>query len=932
MFTVQDTSASAKLGAPLSATYASKDDTAKYFVMTDTNLKVGDRVYQGNAGTTFLIDRIDVHTVQDDSGTTTTSIDEIRASVRSTDDISAAAAGPAELLIVAPYKYYGRLNAVDSNSRVVGSAAIGHQDFIVDYDTDGQIVLRLLRPPLYGNYDVEKWELELYRTTANGEIFYFHSRQAVTWTANNPYAEVYDGVLDGFIEGNDDLVHNSLLGGEIGPGWDQPPRAKHISSNKGRLILGNIKSYPELSVTITSDDASALLADSDLNGAVFTFMRDGTATASGATDNTNEVRFEFVTSTVATSVFNEVTFVDTDVTVGAGDSTIDISKDWMVTGDAVVITDGGSGLPAELTSGTTYYVIKDAGNLIKLATTEANALAGTKITLTTTGGATPNTVVNQTRFMATGITGVAAADWVYIFLDSAADTDIRVAGWWQVSNAETAGEATFLYSGSSSITNNQIYAAVKTTTAGDVPVYIGASTDDLNFTMRDGNPASSSASVELQAARRLAKAINATQRAVDITLAGQDTFTPWLLANAGNDFQLGQLVVSSPLSETTTPELIVPTISGFSVFVEDLKRTSAEQVGFVVRSHPSRMVRSYPNYPEIFDLPFTLLTEESDSAIDVNPEDGQEIKGFARFFGTSATGQGEQLSEEIVVFKTNSVYVVNTETKKIQYVDSRGLGCTAPKSIATTRNGIMFSNESGLYMLTRQLEVVHIGLQLERKWKRLVNLDQLAEATGHHWGTGRKYKLSFPAGSDSTNSGVFVFDYDSAPGQPPRAAWTRYDNHNATGWVNFGKEAYWSSTEGDVFLVRNRGEAQDFRDEDQAVSSQEITLKAEDFGMPGSRKLIDKIMLMFDLDLTDITSVAVQQAKDLSTTFESLSSVTGDIDTDPYITVKVALKKKRTNYIQLKFTHSVKDEQMVLVGVVYQVRELNSSLMKEPTD
>lgn len=57
-----------------------------------------------------------------------------------------------------------------------------------------------------------------------------------------------------------------------------------------------------------------------------------------------------------------------------------------VTGDQVKFVAGPNGtLPSPLVEGTVYWVIAGASGLIKLATTQANALAGTAITLTTTG-------------------------------------------------------------------------------------------------------------------------------------------------------------------------------------------------------------------------------------------------------------------------------------------------------------------------------------------------------------------------------------------------------------------------------------------------------------------------------------------------------------------------------------------------------------------
>lgn len=58
------------------------------------------------------------------------------------------------------------------------------------------------------------------------------------------------------------------------------------------------------------------------------------------------------------------------------------------TGDAVQVTNSGGGLPAGLVISVTYYVIKVSADTFKLATTPANATAGTAIDLTTAGTGT----------------------------------------------------------------------------------------------------------------------------------------------------------------------------------------------------------------------------------------------------------------------------------------------------------------------------------------------------------------------------------------------------------------------------------------------------------------------------------------------------------------------------------------------------------------
>lgn len=72
--------------------------------------------------------------------------------------------------------------------------------------------------------------------------------------------------------------------------------------------------------------------------------------------------------------------------------------DYLETGDAVTYSDGGGTAPTGLTDTTVYYVIKTAtANQIQLASSEANALAGTEITLT------PGSVAGTNHSLTTAI-------------------------------------------------------------------------------------------------------------------------------------------------------------------------------------------------------------------------------------------------------------------------------------------------------------------------------------------------------------------------------------------------------------------------------------------------------------------------------------------------------------------------------------------------
>jgi len=76
----------------------------------------------------------------------------------------------------------------------------------------------------------------------------------------------------------------------------------------------------------------------------------------------------------------------TTANVDTGTSTIDlVSAHWLITGTPIRLTTTG-GLPSPLVINTTYYVIAASTTTIQVASSVANALAGTEITLTTQGG------------------------------------------------------------------------------------------------------------------------------------------------------------------------------------------------------------------------------------------------------------------------------------------------------------------------------------------------------------------------------------------------------------------------------------------------------------------------------------------------------------------------------------------------------------------
>ncbi|MDB4725791.1 hypothetical protein OAF54_00050 [bacterium] len=525
---------------------------------------------------------------------------------------------------------------------------------------------------------------------------------------------------------------------------------------------------------------------------------------------------------------------------------------------------------------------------------------------------------------------LVAGDWVYLYHAAAgAVNTLTFAGWYQVDSVSAGVSFTINMSNHGRSTGGGTAADVDTyltgTAPADVPVLLGT---DGNYNQKDGNITTT---YESKAMLRLANAINTTMRVTDV---GVETgFTPWMVAKAGNDYTRGQLIIRQPKVFSTSAEVVLPTWTTsdpFDVYVHGVRRSSAAEVAVATSLFPSRVLLSYPNFPEIFDNPEVVQDIYSTSAVDVNAADGQAITALITFFGESTFGAA-QLNDALVVFKENSIYLLNSETGQYQKIDSRGLGCDAPRSVAATRNGIMFANRSGVYRLNRNMTISYVGKFNERYWRDTVNKDQISEITGHQYGIGRTYKLSVPVGSGSYCSKVLVYNHDTEGQGQEFGSWTRYSNHAATGWCNLQNDAFFGSTSGDVFKVRNENEAADYRDDDAAITAT-VTTRGDDFGIPGVRKLIGGAFLNMQLDTTDVTGLTVATSMDLKDSFTASGTITATLAANPYVTAKLSLPSRRGTNVSTKITHSVKDEEVIITGLSYRVGRLSPEGIKEAAD
>ncbi len=738
------------------------------------------------------------------------------------------------------FRYYFRLNAVDANDNLLASAVTGADDYVIELYESTQVKIRLVGMPIWDIYDYDRLEVEVYRTKANDATNYFHIVTIpMDFTDTYGYIDFQD--TDSDIVLNDfDIINVALKGAELGTQFSEPLRAKYLTSAGNRLILGNLKDYPELDIRLF--DTGPRIDIAALTGDQWQFRRDSTSIATG-TDLTvsSELQLEFVNSSSAATI---------------------------------------------------------------------TSVPGTSFTIT--------------ELDAANFTG-----WVYLFHSASADgDDLDFSGWWY------AVDGTVTWSGALAVAGLQLPDQYATASSGDiVPVFLG---EDGNYSTANGNfLIDTTEGYQQQAVRRMANAINTVMRY---------SSDPWLIANAGNEFQAGQLLVRSPKVLTTTPEVVLPNFSGFNIFVNNIKRgpttllgdpSQESAVSAEATIYPSRLIASAQNYAEIFDNPRAILDTDSFSAVDVNSADGQEITGIIPFFGDSAFGSAQKDSV-IVVFKENSIYLVNLAAKAqglnaVQKVESQGLGCTAPYSIASTRDGIMFANESGMFRLTRDLRIEYIGQKMERVWQDgEVNLDQLAIAQGTHYAIGRQYKLSVPRNLETVNSEVMVYNHTREYRGKGFGSWTIYDNHPATGWANLQTDAFFGSALGRVFRLRNEGSETDYRD-GAAAYTMSATMRAMDFGDSARRKSISKVFVQFRV-ADDQTETTFSSAPDLGNDFTEMDSftVSKDVPTDGLSdeqgrkvkTIGFSPDRRKLVYFQLKLENTTKDEIVEIAGIDIRVAGL----------
>lgn len=170
--------------------------------------------------------------------------------------------------------------------------------------------------------------------------------------------------------------------------------------------------------------------------------------------------------------------------------------------------------------------------------------------------------------------------------------------------------------------------------------------------------------------------------------------------------------------------------------------------------------------------------------------------------GGLVTG-AESMDDYFVIFKKNRIYVLvgngpNDLGQDNDYQQATKLpsdvGCIDPNSIVVQPQGMMFKSEKGIYLLTRQLQVVYIGADVEAyNSQTIMSADVIPENNG----------VVFLA-----QSGMTLF-YDYTVNQ--WGTWTNHNGFDATIW----RDVYCYLRSNNVVFKRNSTK---FKDGEQKYS------------------------------------------------------------------------------------------------------------------
>lgn len=821
------------------------------------------------------------------------------------------------------YSYYYRLNTIDENDNIVASNVVGSTESRIRLARDAQIRHKIIGlPPKLSSINTDRLEVEIYRTFQDQVTPFF--KIATIPFAATPYVEFVDAIPDIALRENDALAIN-FTGAELPTAIQDPLPAKYLTSVNNSLVSANLIGRPkavlsfrgkisslvpvneylgmEMLIRKNSEDTGTSLEPENRLKVITTTTKDSISLA----DDAGSLRVNGLSSPLAV---NDIVYLfapkQNDLSIPP--SGIDVGTD--------VITSTAHGL----IDGQQVFVESLPTGFLPLLSIRFGTGASTAYTVQ---------VLSANTFKLVGIDILAAGTAGFLKIVPSTAINLRYQGWFRVKTVISATDVTLdtPYLG---VSPSDVNAA--SYSAGFIPIYLGI--DDLGYGQIGGNLVSEVGATDL-VLKRIATGLNWASH-----LAAKN----WISSFAGADVDGPSLVLEfRNLDVSSAAEVIIPdtTSTTWQVFGNGILRDPSASVSSRQALYPSRLVFSYPNFPDMVDDPEVENDSNSPLVVDVNSNDGQEITKILPLFGESAFGSANKDSV-ILVFKTNSIYLVNLAAKKagenaVQRLDSRGMGLDIPGAAAPSKNGVLFLNTNGAFRVTSQLEIEPTGNPIVRITQGLgLNVNTLAAA--HHSPLDQQWKVSLP---ESSTTLVYCHDKESAGNTQGRAsmgAWTKHSGRDAIGWANLNGDEFSAHSGGDIRVSLRTNTAADYADLDTAFKSSAL-LRAMDFGDGGLRKVVSYAILKWRVS-GDIRDILVSALSDLSSERramdvfeldlqENSDNLSDSLDVPKIVDVRYSLPNRKAVHFQLEISTEAIRQPMELTEVSWRVSGLSDKGIQE---
>ena len=542
--------------------------------------------------------------------------------------------------------------------------------------------------------------------------------------------------------------------------------------------------------------------------------------------------------------------------------------------------------------------------------------------VTTTAGATSFYVCPSSTAI-TGVTGVAATSFTVTIASTAGFTagDVILitrnarsglsykptfVGWWTVDTVGT-GTLKVLWSGSpatASITAAETADLVLYHKAGSVPLAHNLAYAPISGSVEADDTIAAGLSLHLT------QAINRTMVSQGIYAFGGKDQTDYVVTVTG----------------ASLVNILGPTVTGATIFYNG--RLGGNTATASAEIYGSRIAFSVKGYPEVFDsLDVASGSTELPLIHDVNPDNGEEVTAALPFFGTSSFGSAQQ-SDVLLVFKKRGGFLISPQAKLSGQASVMqelsvlgGNGCESPLSPIASQLGVLFANTTGIYLITKDFQLVRIGQPL----KGFIDKGMLSFTNIAGCNDVDKKRIMFTAG-DVT----FALHLPESVELP--IGWTRYESIPAIMWAHRDGKSLFASAAGFVGSFSTTR----FADAGEIIDTS-VLFRSLDAGFATQKKTCPHISVLMSANYDHNTGeVTASTATDFAGLFETCDNAklvgnTAVVYDGLSDLVRASLKMlqfspatAKAGFFQLKLETSKLDADFAVSQVVYKMALMRS--------